>query len=170
MLGPFMIVVVLLFGGGIVFIESLPDYPDASRIWQIVKLNRVTLLGIAPTAARGLKAATGGAAPSQDISSLRAFASTGEAWDEPSWRWLFETVGKSRLPILNYTGGTETGGGSRSCYTIAAQSPAAFTGPLLGTDVAVLDTGGHQAQGIAQLVRHKIWPGMRHGYWRGAKR
>ena len=34
----------------------------------------------------------------QDISSLRAFTSTGEAWDVPTWHWLFETVGKKRLP------------------------------------------------------------------------
>jgi acetyl-CoA synthetase len=170
MLGPLMIVGVLQFGGGIVFIEGLPDYPDASRMWQIVERNRITLLGIAPTAARGLKAATGGAAPSQDISSLRAFASTGEAWDEPSWRWLFETVGKSRLPILNYTGGTETGGGILSCYTIAPQSPASFTGPLLGMDVDVLDTDGHQAHGIGELVIHNTWPGMTHAFWRDPKR
>ena len=119
MLGPLMIVGALQFGAGIVFIEGLPNFPSDSRLWQIVERNRVTVLGMAPTAARGLRAATDGAAPSQDISSLRAFASTGEAWDVPTWHWLFETVGRKRLPILNYTGGTETGGGILSNYTIA---------------------------------------------------
>ena len=166
MLGPLMIVGALQFGAGIVFVEGLPDYPDASRMWRIVERNKITLLGLAPTAARGLKATSGGAAPSQDLSSLRAFASTGEAWDEPTWRWLFETVGGSRLPILNYTGGTETGGGILSCYTITPQAPASFSGPLLGMDVDVLDQDGARTDGVGELVIHNTWPGMTHGFWR----
>ena len=165
-----MIVGVLQFGGTIVFIEGLPDYPDASRLWQIVERHRVTLLGIAPTAARGLRAAIGGSTPTQDLSSLRAFASTGEAWDEPTWKWLFEKVGGSRLPILNYTGGTETGGGILSCYTIAPQTPASFSGPLLGMDVDVLDADGKSTDGIGELVMLNTWPGMTHAFWRDPER
>ncbi len=123
MLGPLMIVGCLQFGAGIVFVEGLPNHPDAGRLWRVVERNRVTFLGIAPTAARSIRAAMGDAKPAEDLSSLRAFASTGEAWDEPTWRWLFETVGGRRLPILNYTGGTETGGGLLSNYTIAKSSP-----------------------------------------------
>lgn len=170
MLGPLMIVGILQFGAGIVFVEGLPDFPDASRMWQIVERNKVTFLGLAPTAARGLKAATGGAAPAQDLSSLRAFASTGEAWDEPTWRWLFETVGGSRLPILNYTGGTETGGGILSCYTITPQTPATFSGPLLGMDVNVLDQDGQPTDGIGELVMRNTWPGMTHSFWKDPQR
>ena len=170
MLGPLMIVGVLQFGGTIVFIEGLPDYPDASRLWQIVERHRVTLLGIAPTAARGLRAAIGGSTPTQDLSSLRAFASTGEAWDEPTWKWLFEKVGGSRLPILNYTGGTETGGGILSCYTIAPQTPASFSGPLLGMDVDVLDADGKSTDGIGELVMLNTWPGITHAFWRDPER
>ena len=170
MLGPLMVVGVLQFGGGIVFIEGLADYPDPGRLWRIVERNKVTVLGIAPTAARGLRSASAGAAPTQDLSTLRAFASTGEAWDEPTWKWLFETIGGSRLPILNYTGGTETGGGILSCYTITPQSPASFSGPLLGMDVDVLDADGSPAKGIGELVMRNIWPGMTHAFWRDAER
>jgi acetyl-CoA synthetase len=46
-----------------------------------------------------------------DLSSLRIMASTGEPWNPDSWSWLFEHVGRSRVPILNYSGGTEIGGG-----------------------------------------------------------
>jgi acetyl-CoA synthetase len=166
MLGPLMIVGCLQFGASIVFIEGLPNFPDDNRLWQIVERNRVTFLGIAPTAARGLRSATGGAKPSQDISSLRAFASTGEAWDDPTWWWLFETVGEKRLPIINYTGGTETGGGLLSNYTIAALSPASFSGPLLGLDVDVLDADGKPTDGIGELAVYNTWPGMTHGFWR----
>jgi acetyl-CoA synthetase len=170
MLGPLMIVGALQFGAGIVFVEGLPNYPSDNRLWQIVERNRVTLLGMAPTAARGLRAATGGAAPAEDISSLRAFASTGEAWDTPTWHWLFETVGGKRLPILNYTGGTETGGGILSNYTIAPISPASFAGPLLGQDVDVLDADGKPTSEIGELCVRNTWPGMTHAFWRDPDR
>jgi acetyl-CoA synthetase len=170
MLGPLMIVGALQFGAGIVFVEGLPNYPDNNRLWNIVERNKVTLLGIAPTAARGLRAATNGAAPSQDLSSLRAFASTGEAWDVITWHWLFEDVGGKRLPILNYTGGTETGGGILSNYTIAPQSPASFSGPLLGQDVDVLDADGNQTIEIGELTVRNTWPGMTHAFWRDPER
>ena len=170
MLGPLMITGCLQFGAGIVFIEGLPNFPDANRLWDIVERNRVTFLGIAPTAARGIRSATDAAKPSADLSSLRAFASTGEAWDEPTWWWLFETVGEKRCPIINYTGGTETGGGILSNYTILPQSPASFSGPLLGQDVDVLDADGKATGEIGELAIHNIWPGMTHGFWRDPKR
>lgn len=165
MLGPLMIVGCLQFGAGIVFVEGLPNHPDENRLWDIVGRHGVTVLGLAPTAVRGLRAAMDGAAPRQDLGTLRAFASTGEAWDDPSWWWLFETVGGRRLPILNYTGGTETGGGILSNYTCRPISPGTFAGPLLGQDVDVLDPEGKPAEGIGELAIHNTWPGMTHGYW-----
>jgi acetyl-CoA synthetase len=165
MLGPLMIIGGLHCGASLVMVEGLPDFPQADRMWRIVENNRATLMGIAPTAARGLRARSDGAPPQADLSSLRAFASTGEAWDDPTWHWLFETVGGKRLPILNYTGGTEVGGGILSCYTIAPQSPASFSGPLPGMDVDVLDAAGQSTLEIGELVIRNTWPGMAHSFW-----
>ena len=130
----------------------------------------MTVLGIAPSAARGLRARSDGACPAADLSSLRAFASTGEAWDDPTWHWLFETVGDKRLPILNYSGGTETGGGILSCYTIAPIAPASFAGPLPGMDVDVLDAEGEPTSEIGELVVRNTWVGMTHSFWRDDER
>ena len=170
MLGPLMIIGGLHAGSTIVLVEGLPDFPEFDRMWRIVERNRATFMGIAPTAARGLRSRSDGAAPAADLSSLRAFASTGEAWDEPTWHWLFETVGKKRLPVLNYTGGTETGGGILSCYTIAPQSPASFCGPLPGMDVDVLDADGKPTNEIGELVMRNTWPGMAHSFWNDRER
>jgi acetyl-CoA synthetase len=166
MLGPLMIIGGLQCGSGIVMIEGVPDHPGPDRLWRIVERNRVTVQGIAPTAARGLRARTEGGRPDGDLSSLRAFASTGEAWDEPTWHWLFETIGQARLPILNYSGGTETGGGILSCYTITPQTPASFSGPLPGMDVDVLDVDGQPTCEIGELVVRNTWVGMTHSFWR----
>jgi acetyl-CoA synthetase len=164
MLGPLMIVGGLQCGSGLVMVEGLPDHPEPDRLWRIVERNRVTVQGIAPTAARGLRSRDV-AGQGIDLSSLRAFASTGEAWDEPSWHWLFETVGGSCLPILNYTGGTETGGGILSCYTMLPQSPASFCGPLPGMDVDVLDADAEATTEIGELAMRNTWPGMTHSFW-----
>lgn len=163
MLGPLMIVGGLHLGCTVVMIEGVPDYPTADRMWRVVERNRATMVGVAPTAARGLRAQ--GGTVSADISTLRAFASTGEAWDEPTWHWLFGEVGKGRLPIINYSGGTETGGGIVCCYTIAPQAPAAFSGPLPGMDVNVFDAGGNPTDGIGELVVCNTWTGMTHSFW-----
>lgn len=165
MVGPQLVFGMLHLGATTVLVEGLPDYPEADRIWRIVERNRVTLLGVAPTAIRGLKSKWDGQPIAADLSSLRAFASTGEAWDEPSWQWLFNEVGGARLPILNYSGGTEVGGGILSCYTIAPQSPASFSGPLLGLDVDVFDGNGQSTDEIGEIVIRNTWPGMAHGFW-----
>lgn len=107
LVGPLLIMGGLQLGATVVFTEGVPTYPAASRMWRIIDRNRVTLQGVAPTAMR-LVLAQGGGDPG-DLPTLRAFASTGEAWDEPTWQWLFGTVGGSRRPIINYSGGTEVG-------------------------------------------------------------
>jgi len=165
MLGPLMVVGGLHCGSAVVMIEGLPDYPEPDRLWRIVERNRVTVQGIAPTAARGLRSRDVDG-KGVDLSSLRAFASTGEAWDEPSWLWLFEQVGAKRLPILNYSGGTETGGGILSCYTMLPQTPASFCGPLPGMDVDVLDADARATPEIGELVMLNTWPGMAHSFWK----
>jgi acetyl-CoA synthetase len=165
MLGPLMVVGGLHCGSAVVMIEGLPDYPEPDRLWRIVERNRVTVQGIAPTAARGLRSRDVDG-KGVDLSSLRAFASTGEAWDEPSWHWLFEQVGAKRLPILNYSGGTETGGGILSCYTMLPQTPASFCGPLPGMDVDGLDADARATPEIGELVMLNTWPGMAHSFWK----
>jgi acetyl-CoA synthetase len=166
MLGPLMILGGLQCGAGLVMVEGLPDYPTSDRMWRIVERNKVTVQGIAPSAARGLRARSSGTLSDADLSSLRAFASTGEAWDDPTWHWLFETVGGKRLPILNYSGGTETGGGILSCYTIAPMAPASFAGPLPGMDVDVLDAEAQPTADIGELVVRNTWVGKTHSFWR----
>ena len=170
MLGPLMILGTLQFGATIVFVEGLPNHPDHNRMWDIVERNRVTVLGMAPTAARGLRAAMDGGRSGRDLSTLRAFTATGEAWDVPTWQWMFEVVGEKTRPILNYSGGTETGGGIITNYTITPMTPASFAGPILGQDVDVVDADGKPTDGIGELVVRNTWPGMTHAFWRDPDR
>jgi acetyl-CoA synthetase len=169
MLGPLLIMGGLQLGATVVFTEGVPDYPSPDRLWNIAERNKVTFQGIAPTAARAVMAH--GETTFGDLSSVRAFASTGEAWDDQTWHWLFSTVGESRRPIVNYSGGTETGGGILIAYPFLPIAAASFNGPLPGMDVAVLDPEGARTIGqIGELSLLNTWPGMTHAFWHDRER
>jgi acetyl-CoA synthetase len=102
-----------------------------------------------------------------DLSSLRLFGSTGEPWNPGPWHWLFEVPGGSRCPIINYSGGTEIGGGILGCVTIAPQKPGAFNGPVPGMAADVVDADGRPVRGeVGELVIRGPWVGMTNGFWR----
>lgn len=169
LVGPLLIMGGLQLGATVVFTEGVPDYPAPTRLWEIIDRNGVTLQGVAPTAMRLVMAHSDG--PPADLHSLRAFASTGEAWDEPTWRWLFETVGGSRRPIINYSGGTEVGGGLVVSYPFLPMAPASFNAPLPGLDVAVLDAEGKPVIGaVGELAVLNTFPGMTHAFWHDRER
>src|SRR5258707_10239563 len=101
------------------------------------------MLGISPTLVRAL-ATKGYRLPKKpDLSSLRAFASTGEPWNPAPWWWLFEKVGDSKLPIINYSGGTEISGGILMGNPLLPIKPCSFPAPCLGIDAAILDDKGN---------------------------
>ncbi|MBC9226483.1 AMP-binding protein [Aeromicrobium sp. 636] len=169
MLGPLLIMGGLQFGATIVLVEGLPHHPDPQRLWEIAERNEVTFQGIAPTAARLLM--NEGALPKHEISSIRSFASTGEGWDAPTWHWLFTEVGDGTRPIVNYSGGTETGGGILVGYPFLPMAAAGFNGPLPGMDVAVLDQDGRPVVGqVGELSVLNTWPGMTHAFWQDRER
>lgn len=169
LVGPMLMTGPLQLGATIVMVEGLPTYPTGDRMWEIVERNGVTVQGIAPTAARALRAADGGTTPA--MPSLRSFVSTGEAWDEPTWWWLFEAVGRRERPIVNYSGGTEVGGGILIGYPFLPAAPAAFTGPLPGVAAAVLDEDGRPVVGqIGELAVLNTFPGQTHAFWHDRER
>ena len=169
MLGPLLIMGGLQLGATIVLTEGVPDYPDHGRLWGIAERNGVTFQGISPTAARLLMSA--GSIGNGSLGTVRAFGSTGESWDEPTWQWLFDTVGGRARPVVNYTGGTETGGGILVAYPFVPADAASFNGPLPGMDVAVLDPDATPVVSQAgELAIFNTWPGMTHAFWKDAER
>jgi acetyl-CoA synthetase len=106
-----------------------------------------------------------------DLSSLRTLGSTGEPWNPAPWQWLFEVVGGGRLPIINYSGGTETSGGIVSGNVHTPLKPCAFGGPLPGMAADVVDEQGRSVRGeVGELVVRQPWIGMTRGFWRSPDR
>jgi len=171
MMGPWAIGGALMLGATLVLYDGTPDYPDPGRMWALVERHKISVLGIAPTAVRSLKAHGDDPVRAHDLSSLRVLGSSGETWDPESWRWFFETVGDSRCPIINYSGGTEISGGIVGCTTITPLKPACFAGPVPGMDADVVDDAGAPTRGqVGELVIRGPWPGMTRGFWRDPER
>ncbi len=172
MMGPWLIYGALINGGTIVIYDGAPDYPEADRMWEFCAKHKVEILGISPTLVRAL-ASKGDELPKQhDLSHLRAFASTGEPWNPAPWWWLFDKVGDSKLPIINYSGGTEISGGILMGNPLLPIKPCSFPAPCPGMDVAVLDENGDPATRgkVGELAIRQPWIGMARGFWHEPER
>jgi acetyl-CoA synthetase len=161
-MGPWTVVGGGAVGATIVFAEGAPDRPD-DRLWRLVESERVTMLGLSPTLVRALIPK---GAPDADLSSLRAFCTTGEPWNPDPYMWLFEQVGGSRVPIVNVSGGTEVGACFLTTVITEPVKPVALGFPALGQDMDVVDAEGRSVRGeVGELVCRRPWPGMTRGVW-----
>jgi acetyl-CoA synthetase len=171
MMGPWLVFGTLITGATMLIYDGAPDYPAPDRLWRLVEQHRVTALGISPTLVRALIRYGDGPIKSHDLSSLRKFASTGEPWNPDPWLWLFNTVGGSRLPIINYSGGTEISGGIVMGNVLLPLKPCAFSAPLPGMAADVVDEEGRSVRNqVGELVIRQPWIGMTRGFWRNPDR
>jgi acetyl-CoA synthetase len=171
LMGPMLITGALANGGTAVLFEGVPDYPKPDRLWALVARHQITVMGLSPTAVRALMPHGPEHPRRHDLSSLRILASTGEPWNPEPYRWLFEQVGGGRLPIINYTGGTEISGGILGCFPITPLKPCSFAGPIPGMAADVFGDDGRPVRGqVGELVVTRPWPGMTAGFWRDPAR
>ncbi|MEU7810956.1 hypothetical protein [Pseudonocardia sp. NPDC049154] len=72
-----------------------------------------------------------------------------------------------RVPIINFSGGTEVGGSFLAPYPIEPIRSCSLGGPSLGMDVDVVDASGKSVRGeVGELVCRQPWPAMTRGFWR----
>jgi acetyl-CoA synthetase len=171
MMGPWAISGALLLGAELVLYEGAPDYPGPDRLWALVAAHGVTHLGLSPTVVRALMAHGTEPVAAHDLSSLRVLGSTGEPWNPESWWWLFREVGGGRLPLINYSGGTEVSGGIVSGNPLTPIKPCSFGGPSVGTAADVIDGDGASVRGVVgELAVRQPLPGMTRGFWQDRER
>jgi acetyl-CoA synthetase len=100
-------------------------------------------------------------------------ASTGEPWNPDPWWWLFERVGKKRIPLINYSGGTECSGGILMSNPLFPIKSAAFAAPCPGIAADVLNENGESVKGtgeVGELVIRAPWIGQARGFWKDPDR
>ncbi len=171
MMGPWEVFGTLLLGGTMFLYDGAPDYPEPDRVWAMVERHEISILGLSPTFVRAIMKHGDAPIKKHSTHSLRAFGSTGEPWNPTPWLWLFNTVGGGRLPIINYSGGTEISGGILMGNLLAPEKPGSFAGPLPGMDADVVDEQGRPLrEQVGELVIRKPWIGMTRGFWQDPER
>ncbi len=165
-MGPWEVVGTHANGGTLVLFDGAPDHPDPGRLWSLVERHRVAFLGVSPTLVRALQPAGAAFARRHDLSSLRAFGSTGEPWNPAPYRWLAHEVGEGRRPIINLSGGTEVGACFLSADVAIPLAECSLGRPALGMAIDVVDAEGRPLRGeVGELVCRAPWPGMTRGIW-----
>jgi len=129
----------LINGMATILYEGLPTRPDAGIWWSLVEKYRVSVMFSSPTAIRVLKKADPKYLAQYDLSTLRALFLAGEPLDEPTSKWIAESLGK---PIVDNYWQTETGWPILTIANGIEKSPAKFGSPgfaMYGYDVKVMD-------------------------------
>ena len=160
----------LMHGATEVMYEGAPDYPDASRMWDIIQKYKVTIFYTTPTALRMFMKFGDEIPNSFDLSSLRLLGTVGEPINPEVWRWYFKTIGKTKCPIIDTWWQTETGGMLISplpgLETISLK-PGSGTKPIPGLAISVVDEKGNDVATNKKgyLVIRNPWPGMLLSLW-----
>jgi acetyl-CoA synthetase len=150
-------------GATSIVFESVPNYPEPDRFWEVVEKFGVNIFYTAPTAIRAIMKNGEDWPNRRNLSSLRLLGTVGEPINPEAWIWYYKVIGKERCPITDTWWQTETGG-----HLIAGipgampMKPGSAAMPFFGVDPVVIrqdeseaavNEGGH-------LCIRKPWPGF----------
>ena len=158
----------LMNGGTTVMFEGVPNYPDASRFWQVVDKFQVEIFYGAPTALRALMREGDDWVAKTSRKSLRLLGSVGEPINPEAWEWYYRVVGEERCPIVDTWWQTETGGAMITPLPGATPlKPGSASKPMFGVQPVLLDAEGKVLEGATEgsLVIADSWPGQMRTVW-----
>ncbi len=143
--------------------EGVPNYPSASRFWEVIDKHQVNIFYTAPTAIRALMRE--GEAPVKKTSrkSLKLLGTVGEPINPEAWEWYYRVVGNGRVPIVDTWWQTETGGHMLTPLPGATKlKPGSATKPFFGVVPGIVDDKGKLLKGecSGSLVITRPWPGI----------
>jgi acetyl-CoA synthetase len=150
-------------GATTLMFEGVPNYPDASRFWQVCDKHKVNIFYTAPTAIRALMREGDEPVTKTDRGSLRILGTVGEPINPEAWLWYHRVVGDERCPIVDTWWQTETGGILITPLPGATPlKPGSATRPFFGIKPVIVDADGKQLEGPCEgnLCMADAWPGM----------
>jgi acetyl-CoA synthetase len=146
-----------------VLFEGVPNFPDASRFWQVVDRHAVSIFYTAPTAIRALMREGDAPVRATSRKSLRVLGTVGEPINPEAWRWYAHVVGDGRCPVVDTWWQTETGGIAITPLPgMRDVKPGSAMRPFFGIQPALVDANGATLEGEAEgnLVLLDSWPGQ----------
>ena len=150
-------------GATTVMFEGVPNYPTASRFWEIVDKHRINILYTAPTAIRALMSEGNKFLENTSRKSLRILGSVGEPINPEAWRWYYEAAGNSQCSIVDTWWQTETGGILITPLVGAIDmKPGSATLPFFGIKPSIVDKDNQEIEGPGEgsLCIDISWPGQ----------
>jgi len=150
-------------GATTLMFEGVPNYPDASRFWQVVDKHQVSIFYTAPTAIRALMREGEEYVRKTSRKSLRLLGTVGEPINPEAWLWYYDHVGEQRCPIVDTWWQTETGGILISPLPGATPlKPGSATRPFFGVEPLIVDGDGKTLEGACEgnLCLARSWPGQ----------
>tara|TARA_B110000263_G_scaffold44131_1_gene36076 strand:+ start:10470 stop:12416 length:1947 start_codon:yes stop_codon:yes gene_type:complete len=150
-------------GATTLIFEGLPNYPDASRHWQICDKHKVNIYYTAPTAIRALMREGDEPVKKTSRQSIRLLGTVGEPINPEAWHWYHEVVGDGRCPIVDTWWQTETGGILLTPLPGATMlKPGSATKPFFGIEPIIVDNEGNILEGACEgiLCIKDSWPGQ----------
>ena len=150
-------------GATTLMFEGVPNYPTASRFWEVVDKHKVNIFYTAPTAIRALMRDGEAAVKKTSRASLRLLGTVGEPINPEAWNWYHNVVGDGRCPIVDTWWQTETGGHLITPLPCATDlKPGSATLPLPGVVPVILDAEGKVMEGAVSgnLCIAESWPGQ----------
>ena len=85
-------------GATTLMFEGVPNFPDASRFWQICDKHKVNIFYTAPTAIRALMKEGDEPVKATKRDSLKLLGSVGEPINPEAWLWYYNIVGEKKMP------------------------------------------------------------------------
>ena len=151
-------------GATTVMFEGVPNYPDASRHWQVCDKHQINIYYTAPTAIRALMREGDEPVKKTSRQSIRLLGTVGEPINPEAWLWYYNVVGEGRCPIVDTWWQTETGGILITPLPGAiALKPGSATQPFFGVQPAIVDHEGNLCEGgdvAGNLCLLDSWPGQ----------
>ncbi len=159
-------------GAQMVIAEGVPDFPDEVRFWKLIEKYKVSWTELSPALIRAQMIKNEKLFKDLDLSSLRMICTGGEPWTEKPWKWLFQVIGKSKVPIMNSAGGTEVSGSILHCCLHRPFKVGSFNAPIPGMSADILNLDGKKVSTneMGELVMRKSSIGLTKSLWNDDKR
>ena len=138
MMGPWLVFASLINKASIALSYDTPLGEDFGKFVQNAK---VTMLGVVPSLVRVWKSSQ--CMEKLDWSNIKCFSSTGECSNPEDMSYLMDLAGNK--PVIEYCGGTETGGGYITGTVVQPCIPGTFSTPALGGGFVILDENNKES-------------------------
>lgn len=137
MMGPWLVYASLINDATIALTDAVPT---SRAFCEFVQNAKVTMLGLVPSIVSAWRAQD--CVAGLDWSQIKVFSSTGECSNPEDMLWL---MSRARYrPVIEYCGGTETGGGYITGTVLKPGVPGLFACPAVGFDWLLLDESGQE--------------------------